>query len=129
MEDSREFVTLDLFNLQELTPLEERLVSPRLPFMQIRLVGAERQSKLKGNIVNVENNLDICAQVLPRRFDETSIVQVKLMRRMRYKVPYMYETIRPQVVQNAAKYLVETELYASENILFSDDWGLHLTGT
>jgi len=33
--------------------------------MQIRLVGSERQSKLKGNVVNVdvENDLNICAQV------------------------------------------------------------------
>jgi hypothetical protein len=115
-------------NVQDLSPLEERLVALRLPFMQIRLLGTERQSSLKGNVVNVENDLDICAQVLPRKFDETSTVQVQLMRRMNYKSPYMYETIRPLKVFNAAKYLMETELYQSENVVLSTDWGLYKEG-
>jgi hypothetical protein len=68
---------------QDLSPLEERLVALRLPFMQIRLMGTEQQSTLRENVVNVENDLDICAQVLPRKFDETSTVQVQLMRRMK----------------------------------------------
>jgi len=63
--------------------------------MQIRLVGCGQQSSLRGNVVNVENDLDICASVLPRSFDQTSTVQVKLMRKMDHKTPYMYETIRP----------------------------------
>jgi len=103
-----------------LTPLEERLVSLRLPFMQIRLLGTQRQSSLRGNVVNVENDLDVCAQVLPRKFTESSTVQVKLMRRLRYTVPYMYETIRPAKVYLAAKYLLGTELY--EGVALSDDW-------
>ncbi|KAL8592920.1 hypothetical protein ACOMHN_050747 [Nucella lapillus] len=34
-----------------LTPLEERLVSPKIPFMQIRPLGVDRQHGLKGNVV------------------------------------------------------------------------------
>jgi len=108
--------------------LEERLVSLRLPFMQIRLVGCERQSVLRGNIVNVENDLNICAKVLPRSFDESSTVQVQLMRRMRYKSPYMYETIRPLKVYQAAKYLLGTDLYHSENVILSDEWSRYQEG-
>ena len=77
---------------------------------------------MRGNVINVENNLDICAQVLPRRFDETSTIQVKLMRRMRYKTPYMHEIIRPFKVYKAAQYLVKTPLYIAEDIVLSDDW-------
>jgi len=99
-----------------------------LPFMQIRAIGSERQSMLRGNVVNVENDLDVCAQVLPRKFDETSTVQVKLMRRMRYRSPYMYETIRPLKVYNAAKYLISSELFISQNIALSDEWGLFKDG-
>jgi hypothetical protein len=105
------------------------LVALRLPFMQIRLMGTEQQSTLRGNVVNVENDLDICAQVLPRRFDETSTVQVQLMRRMKYKSPYMYETIRPLKVFNAAKYLIESDLYKSENVVLSEEWRLYDKGT
>jgi len=119
-----------LFNfiLQELSPLEERLVSLRLPFMQIKAVGSQGQSILKGNIVNVENDLDVCAQVLPRRFDDTSTVHVQLMRRMRYNVPYMYEIIRPKVVFEAAKMLLASELYVSHGATLCDDWYAHQGG-
>jgi hypothetical protein len=49
--------------LADLTPLEERLVSLRLPFCQIRSLGADRQFGMKGNIVNVMNDLDTTAKV------------------------------------------------------------------
>jgi hypothetical protein len=90
--------------------------------MQIKLTGAERQSTLRGNVVNVENYLDIRAKVLPRKFDETSTVQLQLMQRMRYTSPYMHETVRPIMAHNAAKCLMETELYKSENVIVSEDW-------
>jgi len=90
--------------------------------MQIRLRGCERQSALHGNVVNVENDLNVCAAVLPRRFNETSTVQVKLMRRMKYTNPYLYETIRPLRVYQAAKYLIDTDVYKTENVALSDDW-------
>jgi len=54
--------------------------------MQIRGIGYGLQSSLRGNVVNVENNLNICAKVLPRAFDDTATIQVKLMRKMNYKV-------------------------------------------
>ena len=96
--------------------------------MQIRLKGRERQSFLRGNVVNVENDLDVCAQVLPRTFDESSTVMVELMRKMSYRSPYMSETIRPQKVYDAAKYLVGSELYISEKVALSDDWRLNHQG-
>jgi hypothetical protein len=96
--------------------------------MQIRLLGTERQSSLRGNVVNVENDLDICAQVLPRKFDEVSTVQVQLMRRMSYRSAYMYETIRPLKVYNAVKCLMQSELYKSENVVLSEDWGVYGEG-
>jgi len=96
--------------------------------MQIRLLGSEKQSMLRGNVVNVENDLDVCAEVLPRKFDQTSTVQVQLMRRMKYRSPYMYETIRPQKVYVAAQYLMSTELYISQNITLSEDWRYYQEG-
>lgn len=111
-----------------MSQLEERLVALRLPFMQIKLLGFEKQSVLKGNVVNVENNLDICAKVLPRKFNESSTVQVQLMRRMQYKHPYMYETIRPLKVYQAGKYLINTQLYKSENVVLSENWSFYNSG-
>ena len=105
-----------------MSPLEERLVAPRLPFIQISLVGCGLQSTLRGNVVNVENDLDKCASVLPRTFNEMSTIQVKLMRKMNYKKPYMFQTVRPFKVLKAAQYLVQQEGYIEEGIFLSCDW-------
>jgi len=104
--------------------LEESLVSLRVLFMQIRLVGSEKQYMLCGNVVKLENDLDVCASVLPRTLDETSTLQVQLMRRMNYRLPYQYEIIRSKKVYDAAKYLMSSELYKSQNVLFCEDWRL-----
>lgn len=88
--------------------------------MQIRPLGMDQQSSLKGNVINVENDLDVCAQVLPRSFDDSSTVHVQLMRRLNYRTPYMYEVIRPAKVFKAAMYLKRSDLY--QDVIFSDDW-------
>ncbi|OXA54226.1 hypothetical protein Fcan01_11384 [Folsomia candida] len=108
--------------LQNMTTLEERLVALRLPFTQIRSLGSDRQYGIRGGVVNVPNDMDIVAKVIPRRFDETSTVQVQLKRRMSYKHPFMFQTIRPHKVFHAANYLVRTELYRKENVFLSSDW-------
>jgi hypothetical protein len=96
--------------------------------MQIRLLGSEKQSSLRGNVVNVENDLDKCAKILPRRFNDTSTVQVQLKRRMIYTQPYMYETIRPLKVYQAAKYLLDSELYKKECPILSNEWSNYAEG-
>ncbi len=44
--------------LKILTELEERLISPRIPFMAIRSLGSCKQFGLKDNLVNVPINVD-----------------------------------------------------------------------
>jgi len=96
--------------------------------MQIRSLGAERQSQLKGNVINVENDLDICAKTIPRNFQESCTIQIKLMRRLRDSRPYMYETIRPFAVYKAAKYLQTTPLYQQYNVQLSEEWNSYDQG-
>ena len=72
--------------------------------------------------MNVESDLNVCAKILPRKFDETSTVQVKLMRKMNYNTPYMHEVIHPQNVYLAAQYLVKSEVYQAEDVRLSPDW-------
>ena len=108
--------------LKILTELEERLISPRIPFMVIRSLGYSKQFGLKGNLVNVPMNVDTNVSILPRTFSDTRTIQLKLMRQMKNKNAFMYETIRPKVVHTAVKYLVEQELYKDEGIVISNDW-------
>ena len=67
--------------LKVLTKLEERLISPRIPFMVIRSLGFCKQFGLKGNLVNVPMNVDTNVSVLPRSFSDTHTIQLKLMSR------------------------------------------------
>ncbi|CAF4391999.1 unnamed protein product [Rotaria socialis] len=108
--------------LKILTELEERLISPRIPFMVIRSLGSCKQFGLKGNLVNVPMNVDTNVSILPRSFSDTHTIQLKLMRQMKNKNAFMYETIRPKVVHTAVKYLVEQALYKDEGIVISHDW-------
>ena len=108
--------------LKILTELEERLASPRIPFIVIRSLGSCKQFGLKGNLVNVPMNVDTNVSVLPRSFSDTHTIQLKLMRQMKNKNAFMYETVRPKVMHTAVKYLVEQELYKDEGIVISHDW-------
>ncbi|CAF3520518.1 unnamed protein product, partial [Rotaria socialis] len=108
--------------LKILTESEERLISPRIPFMVIRSLGYSKQFGLKGNLVNVPMNVDTNVSILPRTFSDTQTIQLKLMRQMKNKNAFMYETIRPKIVHTAVKYLVEQELYKDEGIVISSDW-------
>ncbi|CAF4386960.1 unnamed protein product, partial [Adineta steineri] len=73
--------------------------------------GFSKQFGLKGNLVNVPMNVDTNVSILPRSFSDTYTIQLKLMRQMKNKNAFMYETIRPKVVHTAVKYLVQQELY------------------
>ncbi|CAF2041908.1 unnamed protein product, partial [Rotaria magnacalcarata] len=108
--------------LKILTELEERLISPRIPFMVIRTLGFCKQFGLKGNLVNVPMNVDTNVSILPRSFSDTHTIQLKIMRQMKNKNAFMYEIIRPKVVHTAIKYLIRQELYKDEGIVISNDW-------
>ena len=92
------------------------MVSPRIPFMQIRSLGVDRQSGLKGNVVNVPIEVSSAVSVLPRSFSDVQTVQLKLVRKMVHKGPYIFETVRPQMVYDAAKLLVRKPLYVEHNV-------------
>lgn len=97
--------------------VEEILASPRCAFMMIRQLGWDGQYGLKGNIVNVPIDVNETEKVLPRKITNSSVVHLALMRKMEYKHPYLYETIRPKKVYEACKYLVATPVYKEQGII------------
>ena len=97
-----------------LTSLEERLISPRIPFMQIHELPRGGQLSIHGNVVNVPADVNSIVNTLPRPINESQIIPIKLKRKLSYKHHYLFQNVRPRKVLEAAKYLVET----SEH----DDW-------
>ena len=57
--------------LKNLTPLEERLISPRIPFMQVRELPSGGQLSIHGNVVNVPADVNTTVSVLPRPINES----------------------------------------------------------
>jgi len=65
--------------LSNLTPLEERLISPRIPFMQIRELPLRGgQLSIHGNIVNVPSDVNSTVHSLPRPIYESQTIPIKL---------------------------------------------------
>ena len=108
--------------LKGLSQLEHRLVSARIPFMQLTELRPTTQLGIKGNIVNVPIDLEQSVNILPREFDRTSTIQLAFKRRLQYKGSYIKEWVRPHAVYRAAEYLVKQPLYQEEGIGVSLDF-------
>ena len=107
----------------KLTHLEERLISPRLAFMQLRELPRGGQLNLKGNVVNVPADVNTTVKQLPRMLDERETILVKLKWKLSYKHSVAFETIRPNKVLEAAKWLVEnSDLFKNEGIEIDNSW-------
>ena len=94
--------------LLNLTPLEERLVSPHIPFMQIRKLPRGGQLTIHGNIVNVPSDVNSIVHCLPRLMNDSQTIPIKLERHLSYKHHYQIQNVRPKKVLDAVKYLVGT---------------------
>ena len=109
--------------LKDLTPLEERLISPRIPFMQVRELPSGGQLSIHGNVVNVPADVNSTVNVLPRPINESQTIPIKLKRRLGYKHHYQFQNIRPTKVLEAAQYLVRnSEISKNEGIQVMDNY-------
>ena len=52
--------------LKDLTPIEERLIMPRLSFITIRPLGFQGQNSLKGAVVNIPISINNIVTSLPK---------------------------------------------------------------
>ncbi|XP_062592424.1 uncharacterized protein LOC134253849 [Saccostrea cucullata] len=110
----------DALNLH---PLEERLISQRIPFMQIRELPRGGQMSVKGNVVNVPVDIQPTVNALPRQIDEHVTIAVKLKKRLSHKSACFTENVRPNVVINALEWLMKnSELYKNSGIVIDHSW-------
>ena len=110
----------DLLNL---TPLEERLISPCIPFMQIRELLRGGQFSIHGNIVNVPSDVNSTVHCLPRPINESQTIPIKLKTCLSYKHHYQFQNVRPKKALDAAQYLVDTsDLFKREGIQVQNAW-------
>lgn len=85
----------DVLNL---TSLEEGLISPRIPFMQIHELPRGVQLSIHGNIVNVPSDVNSTVHCLPKPISESQTIPIKLKRHLSYKHHYQFQNVRPKKV-------------------------------
>ena len=107
----------------EIYPLEERLVSLRIPFMQIRQLPRGGQLSIKGNVVNVPIDIQPTINSLPRTFDKSGTISVKLKKKLSFKSCDFSENVRPMAVICALHRLMnESDLYKNSGIKIDEKW-------
>ncbi|XP_069136358.1 uncharacterized protein [Argopecten irradians] len=107
----------------QLHPLEERLISQRIPFMQIRELPRGGQLSAKGNVVNVPVDIQPTVNALPRQIDEHVTIAVKLKKRLSHKSACFTENVRPNAVMNALQWLMEnSEMYKNAGLSINTSW-------
>ncbi|XP_043477547.1 uncharacterized protein LOC122508333 [Leptopilina heterotoma] len=95
--------------VRSLSLVEERLVSPIIPFGQIKALlpfSMNSQLSFKGSVANIKVEINEMIKVLPRNFNELSTVQIKLKRHEDHKSHYMFETIKPSKICEALEHLI-----------------------
>lgn len=110
--------------LQGLTKLEERLISPRIPFMQIKELPRGGQIAMHGNLINVPADVDKTVKLLPRNMNESDdTIPLKLKRSVNYKSHIAFEHVRPEKIIEAAKWLIHnSRLFRNEGITLNTEW-------
>ena len=95
--------------LQDLSKLEERLISPRIPLMVLRDLkyGNNGPKSLVGPIVYVPCNVLDTIQSLPRSAHESMTLPLLFKRRKKDKNNVYESAIRPQKIREALKWLYE----------------------
>ena len=106
-----------------LNNLEERLISLRIPFMQIRALNNGGQLSLKGSVVNVPAEIEPTIRALPRLQHKSETIPVKLKRMKMLKNAVVTENVRPVAVITALQLLMESSsLYREAKISVDDEW-------
>ncbi|XP_049514189.1 uncharacterized protein LOC125941262 [Dermacentor silvarum] len=99
-------------HLPSLNPVEERLISPRLPFMSIRrLTHGSGQYGIKGQVVNVPINVPNTVQCLPRNIPDDVAIDVHIKRRLVCKPSYKKSLVKKRNVHEWLKHLEHSPLY------------------
>lgn len=110
-------------NLPELDLVSERLISPILPFMQIRrLRYVEGQYGITGQVINVPVDIDNMVQTLPRNVDDDYCINVHVKKRLMHRSSYFQGLVKKGVIKDWLNYLVTTPLYKDYDIKISKDF-------
>ena len=92
----------------------------KLPFPEVK-TNRFKLCLMPHCLFNVPIDIDKSVNPLPRTFLQSQTIQLQLFRKLSFSKPYLYETIRPNLVLEAAPYLSDTEFFKLEKVVVSED--------
>ena len=111
--------------MEKITELEERLISLRLPFLQIRELRLRYQKPqlgLSGGVINVPADISRIQHALPRTLNESDTIAVAIKKNLKFRNAYAIGRIRGHIVIKALKQLFKRTLYKLENVMILEKW-------
>ena len=109
-------------DLQNLMPLERRVISPQIPFITILIIRwYAGHYKVNGQPVNVPATLDQIIEILPHMPSDLQLHPIKLQCKLEYKSHYMYDMIHRDHVISAITWLKEHNSHYAD-IELNEHW-------
>lgn len=65
--------------------------------------------------------------ILSRRFEESETIHLQFKHRLQFKTCLLHETVRPKVIYDLTKFLIDnSDLYKEEGVVLSSEWLTHI---
>ncbi|XP_044588740.1 uncharacterized protein LOC123267918 [Cotesia glomerata] len=110
-------------NLPALDLISERLISPRIPFMQIRrLRHVNGQYGIYGQIINVPVSVNNMVKSFPRNVDDDYCINVHIKRKKIHRSSYLHGIINERTIKTWLRFLISTPLYTMYDIKIDDSF-------
>ena len=109
-------------NSGKLNLLSERIISPRLPYMQIRRLRHNGSYGIIGQVINIAVDVDTMVRSLPRSLDDDYAFNVNLKKNLVHKSSYLSGFVKKSDVEPWLRFLCEQPLYKHYNITV--DWSV-----
>lgn len=110
-------------HLPTLNLIEQRLISPRVPFMQIRrLRHVNGQCGIYGQIMNVPVEFNTMVKQLPRNIQDDHCFYVHLKKKLIHKTSYVQGLINKSHIKEWLSYLLSTPLYIDHDIKIDESF-------
>ncbi|GFR27759.1 helitron_like_N domain-containing protein [Trichonephila clavata] len=97
--------------LPALDPISVRLVSPRLPFMQISRFRYNGRYSIIEQVLNVLVDVDTMVQQLPRQLDDDQVFNVNIKKNMMHKSMYLSGMVKKSELKAWLQFLLVQPLY------------------
>ncbi|XP_074109914.1 uncharacterized protein LOC141534454 [Cotesia typhae] len=110
-------------DLPTLDLISERLISPRISFMQIRrLRHVNGQYGIYGQIINVPVSVNNMVKSLPRSVDDDYCINVHIKRKKIHRSSYLHGIINKRTIKTWLQFLISTPLYIMYDIKIDDSF-------